>query len=53
MDEDIPPELLEEIHGAGGGAAGGSGGGGARVCPHCTLENYHGGSDCDVCGLPL
>ncbi|KAI0318986.1 polyubiquitin-tagged protein recognition complex Npl4 component [Amylostereum chailletii] len=46
MDEDIPPELYDEL-----GAAGGSGGG--RVCPHCTFENSHGGSDCEVCGLPL
>lgn len=24
-----------------------------RVCPHCTFENSHSGSDCEVCGLPL
>ena len=24
-----------------------------RTCPHCTFENSHGGSDCEVCGLPL
>lgn len=24
-----------------------------HICPHCTYENTHGGSDCDVCGLPL
>lgn len=64
MDEDIPPELYEQFGGAegagglggiGGGAGSGAGGsgGGARVCPHCTFENSHGGSDCEVCGLPL
>jgi nuclear protein localization family protein 4 len=26
---------------------------GVRVCPHCTFENPPGGSDCEVCGLPL
>lgn len=63
MDEDIPPEIFDQIAGAegvggiggigGGAGAGSSGAGGARVCPHCTFENYHGGSDCEVCGLPL
>ncbi|KAI0690709.1 polyubiquitin-tagged protein recognition complex Npl4 component [Cytidiella melzeri] len=57
VDEDIPPELFEEF--AREAAAGGSGGGGGqgasnvKICPHCTFENTHGGSDCDVCGLPL
>ncbi|KAI0029157.1 polyubiquitin-tagged protein recognition complex Npl4 component [Vararia minispora EC-137] len=50
MDEDIPPELLEGAMGASGGGGGSSS---ARVCPHCTFENHHSGSDCDVCGLPL
>ncbi|KAF6766078.1 NPL4 family-domain-containing protein [Ephemerocybe angulata] len=50
MDEDIPPELYDQI--AADNAAGG-GGGGVRICPHCTFENTGGGSDCDVCGLPL
>ncbi|KAI0344127.1 polyubiquitin-tagged protein recognition complex, Npl4 component [Trametopsis cervina] len=65
MDEDIPRELLDQFTreegGSGGvGAAGGAGAGagesasrGIRVCPHCTFENSHGGSDCEVCGLPL
>lgn len=26
---------------------------GVKICPHCTFENDHGGSDCEVCGLPL
>ncbi|TRM65993.1 NPL4 family-domain-containing protein [Schizophyllum amplum] len=50
MDEDIPPEVFDQI--AASDAQGG-GGGGPRICPHCTFENYHGGSDCEVCGLPL
>ena len=24
-----------------------------RICPHCTFANSHGGSDCEVCMLPL
>ncbi|THH08842.1 hypothetical protein EW146_g8863 [Bondarzewia mesenterica] len=48
MDEDIPPEVFDQIaQSSGGGTAG------VRVCPHCTFENAHGGSDCEVCGLPL
>ncbi|KAI0052906.1 polyubiquitin-tagged protein recognition complex Npl4 component [Auriscalpium vulgare] len=47
MDEDIPPELFDHA------GAGGSASGNIRVCPHCTFENSHGGSDCEVCGLPL
>ncbi|KAL1741076.1 hypothetical protein HDZ31DRAFT_67283 [Schizophyllum fasciatum] len=49
MDEDIPPEVYDQIAAS---EAQGSGGG-PRICPHCTFENYHGGSDCEVCGLPL
>ncbi len=38
MDDDAVPEsILAEV----------------RMCPHCTYENFHGGSDCEVCGLPL
>ncbi|OBZ79306.1 Nuclear protein localization protein 4 [Grifola frondosa] len=54
MDEDIPPEVFDQIarsQQGGSGAAGG--GGGVRICPHCTFENSHGDSDCEVCGLPL
>ncbi|KAL1740782.1 NPL4 family-domain-containing protein [Schizophyllum fasciatum] len=49
MDEDVPPEVYDQIAAS---EAQGSGGG-PRICPHCTFENYHGGSDCEVCGLPL
>ncbi|KAF8922239.1 NPL4 family-domain-containing protein [Mucidula mucida] len=50
MDEDIPQDVLDQIA-AEQAASGGSGA--ARICPHCTYENYHGGHDCEVCGLPL
>jgi nuclear protein localization family protein 4 len=57
MDEDLPPELLEQIaaaeRAAGGDDIGGGGGGGIRICPHCTFENTGAGTDCEVCGLPL
>ncbi|KAF7784695.1 hypothetical protein Agabi119p4_860 [Agaricus bisporus var. burnettii] len=57
MDDDIPPEVFDQIA-AESAAAGSNGGGlgsssGIRICPHCTFENTHGGSDCEVCGLPL
>ncbi|KDQ54810.1 hypothetical protein JAAARDRAFT_160013 [Jaapia argillacea MUCL 33604] len=51
MDKDIPPELFDQAGGSGGSGSGGAGG--IRICPHCTFENTGGGSDCDVCGLPL
>jgi nuclear protein localization family protein 4 len=47
MDEDIPPEVFDQI------AADNAASGNIRICPHCTFENSGGGSDCDVCGLPL
>ena len=50
MDEDIPPEVFDQIA-AEQAAAGGAGG--PRVCPHCTFENYGSAGDCEVCGLPL
>jgi nuclear protein localization protein 4 homolog len=61
MDSDIPQEVLDQIAAdvvshadAGRGSSGGSGtSSGIRVCPHCTFENSHGGTDCEVCGLPL
>jgi nuclear protein localization protein 4 homolog len=52
--DDFSEELLARI--SREDAASGSGGGGGsniRICPHCTFENTHGGSDCEVCGLPL
>lgn len=64
MDDDIPQDVLDQIAAAeaeeaartGGrssSGAGTSGAGGIRICPHCTFENVHGGTDCEVCGLPL
>jgi nuclear protein localization family protein 4 len=60
MDEDIPPEVFDQIaaeEAARMGAELPSGRGGVgvdiRICPHCTYENTHGGTDCEVCGLPL
>lgn len=50
MDEDIPPELFDQIAADHDAAPGGAR---IRICPHCTFENLHGGSDCEVCGLPL
>jgi len=52
MDEDIPQDIFDQIAREEGGHAGGTGGN-IRICPHCTFENTHGGSDCEVCGLPL
>lgn len=49
MDDDIPQEVFDQI--AAEEAARGSSG--IRICPHCTFENSHGGTDCEVCGLPL
>ena len=60
MDSDIPQEVLDQIaaeEASHGGVSRGSGGSGTssgiRICPHCTFENVHSGSDCEVCGLPL
>jgi nuclear protein localization protein 4 homolog len=54
MDEDIPSDLFhqiaaQQVHGANGGP----GSSGIMICPHCTFENTHSGTDCEVCGLPL
>jgi nuclear protein localization family protein 4 len=59
MDEDIPPELFDQIAAEEASrtstAARPTPGSnrGVRICPHCTFENEHGGTDCEVCGLPL
>ncbi|KAI0639037.1 polyubiquitin-tagged protein recognition complex Npl4 component [Trametes polyzona] len=53
MDTDIPPEVFDQIAREEEAARGGSSSAGVRICPHCTFENAHGGSDCEVCGLPL
>ncbi|KAI0803035.1 NPL4 family-domain-containing protein [Irpex lacteus] len=54
MDEDIPPELLEQFarEGGGSGSGGGQSSSSIRICPHCTFENTHSGPDCEVCMLP-
>ncbi|KAI8983421.1 polyubiquitin-tagged protein recognition complex Npl4 component [Trametes punicea] len=52
MDTDIPPEVFDQIAREEAAQGGGSRGN-VRICPHCTFENTHGGSDCEVCGLPL
>ena len=58
---DIPQEVLDQIAateasngGVGGDSNDDSGtSSGIRICPHCTFENAHSGTDCEVCGLPL
>ncbi|RPD58377.1 polyubiquitin-tagged protein recognition complex Npl4 component [Lentinus tigrinus ALCF2SS1-6] len=50
--DDIPPEVYDQIARESGGAPSG-GGSNVRICPHCTFENTHSGSDCEICGLPL
>ena len=52
MDEDIPPELYEQFAREEASGAS-SGGANIRICPHCTYENIHSGSDCEMCSLPL
>ncbi|KIY51319.1 NPL4-domain-containing protein [Fistulina hepatica ATCC 64428] len=52
VDDEVPQEVLDQIA-AVEAASGGASGTSVRVCPHCTFENSHGGSDCEVCGLPL
>ncbi|CAL1696225.1 unnamed protein product [Somion occarium] len=51
MDEDIPQDVFDQIAREQESATGS--GGNIRICPHCTFENSHGGTDCEVCGLPL
>ncbi|KAI0359004.1 polyubiquitin-tagged protein recognition complex Npl4 component [Trametes cingulata] len=53
MDTDIPPEVFDQIAREEEAARGSGSSAGVRICPHCTFENTHGGSDCEVCGLPL
>ncbi len=49
--DDIPPEVFDQIARESGGAP--SGASNVRICPHCTFENTHSGTDCEICGLPL
>lgn len=51
MDEDIPQDVFDQI--AAQEAASRGGAPNIRLCPHCTFENTHSGTDCEVCGLPL
>ncbi|KZW02624.1 polyubiquitin-tagged protein recognition complex, Npl4 component [Exidia glandulosa HHB12029] len=51
FDDDISEDILNQIAQEQTGAS--AGGSRSRTCPHCTFENTHGGSDCEVCGLPL
>ncbi|SGY79251.1 BQ5605_C008g05086 [Microbotryum silenes-dioicae] len=67
-DIDVPPDAynnydMQDVSMANAGNGGGldnaaaDGGGGAVsakvACPHCTLENDAGSTDCVMCGLPL
>jgi nuclear protein localization protein 4 homolog len=58
MDDDtVSQDILDQIAAADAAARGEGGSstpsGGIRICPHCTFENSHSGTDCEVCGLPL
>jgi nuclear protein localization protein 4 homolog len=58
MDEDIPPEVFDQIAAEeaarlGAGPSNEAIHRNTKVCPHCTFENSDGGTDCEVCGLPL
>lgn len=55
MDDDtVSQDILDQIAAADAASGGGSSAsGGIRICPHCTFENSHSGTDCEVCGLPL
>ncbi|EKM60763.1 uncharacterized protein PHACADRAFT_246881 [Phanerochaete carnosa HHB-10118-sp] len=58
MNEEIPAEYYEQIareqaESASAGDGGAAPQTGIRICPHCTFENTHGGTDCEICGLPL
>lgn len=48
-NHDIPQEIFDQIAAEESTRGGRS----TRICPHCTFENDHSGSDCEVCGLPL
>lgn len=53
MDEEIPPEIFDQIRESEMATAGGSVSSRIRICQYCTFENTHDGTDCEVCGLPL
>ncbi|KAG1716336.1 hypothetical protein ID866_820 [Astraeus odoratus] len=52
-DNDIPQEIFDQIAAEEATSREGRPASRKRVCPHCTFENGHGGSDCELCGLPL
>ena len=53
MDEDIPPEIFDQIRESEMASGGGDVLSSTKVCRYCTFENPHDGTDCEVCGLPL
>lgn len=53
MDDDIPPEVFDQIAAEQAASRESGSSSSIRICPHCTFENVHGGTDCEVCGLPL
>jgi len=46
---EVSQDILDQIRAADEA----SGSSTVKICPHCTFENTHSRSDCDVCGLPL
>ena len=53
MDEEIPPEIFDQIRESEMATGGGSTSSRIRICQYCTFENTHDGTDCEVCSLPL
>lgn len=53
MDEEIPPEIFDQIRESEMASGGGATSSRIRICQYCTFENTHEGTDCEVCGLPL
>ncbi|KAF8202969.1 NPL4 family-domain-containing protein [Pholiota molesta] len=53
MDDEIPPEVFDQIAAEQAASRASGSPSNIRICPHCTFENTHGGTDCEVCGLPL
>jgi len=53
MDEEIPPEIFDQIRESEMATGGGGTPSRIRICQYCTFENTHDGTDCEVCGLPL
>ena len=53
MDEEIPPEIFDQIRESEMASGGGGTSSRIRICQYCTFENTHDGTDCEVCGLPL